>query len=289
MRFGILGETRALGAGGVEVALGGPKRRAVLALLVLDAGRIVGAERLVDGLYGEDVPAGAANAVQAQISRLRQVLPVPIEGHPAGYRLAVDPDEVDAHRFARLAEEGRRALGAGDPERAAGLLREALGLWRGPALADVGDAPFAAARAVRLEELRLAAVEDRIEADLRGGRPRDVVAELGELVAAHPLRERVRGQLMRALAGSGRQAEALEAYESARRELADTLGADPGPELAAVHLAVLRGELGRGPEPSADVPRETGPSGHVPRGTLSPLAPSAPQAAPSRPALRAAS
>ena len=180
--------------------------------------------------------------MQSQVSRLRQVLPVAIEGHPAGYRLAVDRDAVDAHRFQRLAGEGRDALGAGGPERAAGLLRDALELWRGPALADVGEAPFAPAQAVRLEELRLGAVEDRIEADLTLGRHRGLVAELGEVVAVHPLRERLRGQLMRALYGSGRQSEALEAYEAARRELADSLGAGPGAELAAVHLAMLRGD-----------------------------------------------
>ena len=265
MKVGILGAIRVLAADGAEVALGGPRRRAVLALLALDAGRVVPAERLADGLYGQQAPAGVANAVQSQISRLRQVLPMPIEGHPAGYRLAVDPDEVDAHRFQRLAAEGREALAAGEPERAAGLLRDGLELWRGPALADVGEAPFAVAQTVRLEELRLGADEDRIEAELELGRHRALVADLGELVAAHPLRERLRGQLMRALYGSGRQSEALEAYEAARRELADSLGADPGAELAAVHLAVLRGDPAL--LPGGNVPRETGVGGHVPRGT----------------------
>ncbi|CAG6393542.1 winged helix-turn-helix domain-containing protein [Streptomyces cocklensis] len=266
MKFGILGATQALGADGAEVALGGPRRRALLALLLLDAGRPVSGERLVDGLYGEDPPAGVGNAVQSQVSRLRQVLPVPIEGLPAGYRLAVDPDQVDAHRFQRLGAQGREALAGGEPALAARLLREALALWRGPALADVGDAPFAAAQVVRLEELRTGAVEDRIEADLALGQHRSLVAELGELVAAHPLRERLRGQLMRALYDSGRQSEALAAYEDARRELADSLGADPGPELAAVHLAVLRGEPTAAPP---DVSRETGRGGDVPRETSS--------------------
>ncbi|WP_327289894.1 AfsR/SARP family transcriptional regulator [Streptomyces sp. NBC_01198] len=264
MRFGILGATQALGPDGAEVALGGPRRRALLALLLLDAGRPVSGERLIDGLYGEGPPAGAGNAVQSQVSRLRQVLPVPIEGLPAGYRLAVDPGQVDAHRFQQLAVQGREALTSGQPGVAARLLRDALALWRGPALADVGDAPFAAAQTVRLAELRTGAVEDRIEADLALGRHRSLVAELGELVAAHPLRERLRGQLMRALSGSGRQSEALAAYEDARRELADSLGADPGPELAAVHLAVLRGEPLAAPR---DVSRETGPVGDVPRET----------------------
>ncbi|WP_202238745.1 AfsR/SARP family transcriptional regulator [Actinacidiphila reveromycinica] len=293
--FGVLGATRVVGAEGADVALGGPRRRAVLVLLALDAGRVVPAERLIGGLYGADVPAGAANAVQSQISRLRQVLPVAVEGHPSGYRLAAEPDQVDAHRFERLALRGREALAGGRPDAAAELLREALGLWRGPALADVGDAPFAGAQAARWEELRLGAVEDRVEAALALGRHRDVVAELGELVAANPLRERLRGQLMRALYGSGRQAEALAAYDVARRELADSLGTDPGPELAAVHLAVLRadpslipdgprkalpnagvgtvlggstGEAASRPFPaSVDVPRETATDASVPRGT----------------------
>lgn len=261
--FGILGGTWALGEDGREVALGGPRRRALLALLLLDAGRLVTNERLIDGLYGEDPPAGAGNALQSQISRLRQNLPAPVEGHPAGYRLAVDPDLVDAHRFQRLAAEGRDALTAGDPRRAADLLRDALALWRGPALADVGDAPFAAAQAVRLEELRIGAVEERVAADLALGRHRALVAELGELVADFPLRERLRGQLMRALYGSGRQSEALAAYESARRELADSLGADPGPDLAAVHLAILRGE----PEPVGGPAAELPSVAHVSRET----------------------
>jgi predicted ATPase/DNA-binding SARP family transcriptional activator len=256
--FGILGATRVVGADGAEIALGGPRRRALLALLMLDAGRMVSTERLIDGLYGAQVPAGVANAVQSQVSRLRQVLPVPLEGQLAGYRLAVDPDDVDAHRFQRLSAWGREALAAGDPARAAELLRDALALWRGPALVDVGDAPFAGPQTVRLEELRIGAVEDQVEADLALGRHRALVADLGELVAERPLRERLRGQYMRALYGSGRQSEALAAYEDARRELAESLGADPGPELAAVHLSVLRGA----PEPlppAPDVPRETSP------------------------------
>jgi predicted ATPase/DNA-binding SARP family transcriptional activator len=278
--FGILGATRALGADGAEVALGGPRRRALLALLLLDAGRVVTTERLIDGLYGDRPPTGVGNAVQSQISRLRQVLPVPLQGHVAGYRLAVAPDLVDAHRFQRLCVEGRDALAAGDAESAAELLREALALWRGPALADIGDAPFAPAQAARLEELRTGAVEDRVEAELALGRHRILVPELGGLVAAHPLRERLRGQLMRALHGSGRQAEALEAFEAARRELAETLGADPGPELAAVHMAVLRGDpalppptggttvpVPRGTSGEGDVLRTTGTGGDVPRET----------------------
>jgi predicted ATPase/DNA-binding SARP family transcriptional activator len=248
MRFGILGPTQVRRGDGREVAVGGPRLRALLALLLVDAGRVVPAERLIEGLYGGNPPGDASNALQSQVSRLRQLLRdedrpgSPVELHPAGYRLAVDPDDVDAHRFERLAAEGHRALAGGDPPRAAALLREALDLWRGPALADAGDVPSARAQAVRLEELRVGAMEDRAEAELAlGGHPA-LVAELERLVAGYPLRERLRGLLMRALYADGRQAEALARFEEARRTLAEELGADPSPELAAVHLAVLRAD-----------------------------------------------
>jgi predicted ATPase/DNA-binding SARP family transcriptional activator len=248
MRFGILGPTQVRRSDGREVTVGGPRLRTLLALLLVDPGKVVTAGRLIDGLYGGNPPSDAANALQSQVSRLRHLLRdedrpgPPVELHPAGYRLAVEADEVDAHRFERLAAEGRRALGAGDQPRAATLLREALDLWRGPALADAGEVPFARAQAVRLEELRVGAVEDRVEAELAlGGHP-TLVAELEQLVATYPLRERLRGQLMRALYADGRPAEALTVFEEARRTLAEELGADPSAELAAVHLAVLRAD-----------------------------------------------
>ena len=257
MQFGILGPVEAL-IDGRPVAVGGPRVRALLALLLLDAGRLVSTERLIDGLYGEDPPSGAANALQSQVSRLRRGLGDAelVEGQAAGYRLAADPADVDVHRFDRLVREGRQALPA-DPARAAALLREALGLWRGPALADLTDAPFAEAQAARLEEQRVAAAEDRAEAELAIGEHAAVVAPLQDLTAEHPLRERAQGLLMRALYGSGRQAEALAAYENVRRLLADELGADPSAELAEVHLAILRGDDSlRRParEPAAPVP-----------------------------------
>jgi predicted ATPase/DNA-binding SARP family transcriptional activator len=244
MQFGILGPTRVWADDGREVAVGGSRLRALLARLLVDPGKVVGTGRLIDDLYGDQPPAGAANALQSQVSRLRRALPEPslVEFHPAGYRLAAEPGDVDAHRFARLAAEGHRALAAGDQPRAAELLAEALDLWRGPALADVVGAPFAAAQLARLDGLRLAAIEDRVEADLALGQPGPLVPELQSLVEEHPLRERLCGQLMRALYGSGRQAEALAVFEDARRRLADELGADPSPELAAVHLAVLRAD-----------------------------------------------
>ena len=244
--FGILGPTQVRPAGGRELALPGPRLRTLLVLLLLDASRVVSAERLIDGLYGADPPGDAANALQSQISRLRRALSgmdggrTLVEFQPAGYRLAVDRDDVDAHRFARLAADGRRALAAGDHAGAAAVLGQALDLWRGAPLADVPDAPFARVEAARLDELRLAAVEDRIEAALGLGGHRPLTGELVSLVAAHPLRERLRGQLIRALDGSGRRAEALAAYADARRVFAEELGTDPSAELAAIHLAVLR-------------------------------------------------
>ncbi|MEU7896984.1 BTAD domain-containing putative transcriptional regulator [Nonomuraea sp. NPDC049152] len=240
MRFGILGPVEARRADGGAITVGGTRLRALLALLVVDAGRIVPTERLIEGLYGEQAVTGETNALQSQISRLRRNLDTPIEFHPAGYRLAVDVEEVDAHRFERLLREGRATEPAA--QRSA-LLAEALRLWRGPALSDVRDAPFAPAQAARLEELRVDVTEDRVEADLELGRHRELVAELQELVEAHPVRERLRGQLIRAMYASGRQAEALAAFEDARRTLADELGVDPSPELREIHLAALRGEL----------------------------------------------
>ncbi|MBB5079639.1 BTAD domain-containing putative transcriptional regulator [Nonomuraea endophytica] len=240
MRFEILGPTKVRAEDGREVALGGPRVRALLVLLALQAGRIVPAEQLVDDLYGTRPPEGISNALQSQVSRLRRALGKDlVEFHPAGYRLAADPSQVDAHRFEKLAADGRQALGAGDARSAAAVLREALDLWRG---APLSDAPLAEAAATRLEELRLAAVEDRIQADLALGRHRDLVAELRQLISAHPLRERLRAQLMRALYGSGRQAEALTAYEEGRRILDEELGVEPGAEMTAAHLAVLRAD-----------------------------------------------
>jgi predicted ATPase/DNA-binding SARP family transcriptional activator len=248
MRYGILGPTEVRDADGREVTVGGPRLRALLALLLLDAGKVVPVARLIDGLYGGNPPADAGNALQSQVSRLRNVLRdedrsgSPVELYPAGYRLAVEADEVDVHRFERLAAEGRRALAGGDQPRAARLLREALDLWRGPALADLGEVPFAGAQVVRLEELRVSAVEDRVEAELALGGDPGLVAELEQLVATYPLRERLRGQLMRAMYAAGRPAEALAVFEEARRTLAEELGTDPSAELAAVHLAVLRAD-----------------------------------------------
>ncbi|MFI0444419.1 BTAD domain-containing putative transcriptional regulator [Actinomadura sp. 6N118] len=255
MQFGILGPVE-VRRDGLPVAVGGPRVRALLALLALDAGRLVPSERLIDGLYGEEPPSGAANALQSQVSRLRRGLGAAelVEGQATGYRLVVDPEDVDVHRFGRLVKEGRAALKAGAHAAAAELLWEALGLWRGPALADL-TAPFAAGQAARLEELRITAAEDRAEAELALGEY-TIVPLLQEIVAGHPLRERTRGLLMRALYGSGRQAEALAVYEDVRELLAEELGADPSAELAEVHLAILRGDVAQAPAVRTALPAQ---------------------------------
>jgi predicted ATPase/DNA-binding SARP family transcriptional activator len=243
LRIGVLGplEVRA-GPGLPVVEVAGPRLRRLLLRLALDPGRVVTTGQLVDAVWDRDPPAGAANALQALVPRLRRLLPDAVGSSPAGYRLAVPAEAVDAVRFEALAQAGRERLG-GDPGRARELLGEALELWRGPAMADAATAAFAGPAVARLEDLRLAALEDRVEADLAFGAGDRLVAELEELVAAHPLRERLGGQLLRALAMAGRQADALGAYERLRARLADELGIDPSPELQALHVAVLRGEL----------------------------------------------
>ncbi len=272
MRFGILGPTRAWRDDGSEVPLGGPTRRALLTLLLLRAGEVVPAGRLVADLYGDRPPAGAAHALQSQLSRLRQVLrpEVAVEGVATGYRLAVSPETVDAVEFERLAQEGRDALAAGHPRQAAELLRAASALWRGDALADAAEAESVRADVVRLTEGRLAALEDRIEADLALGDQRNVVPELADLVDRHPLRERLHHQLIRALCDDGRQAEALAAYENVRRRLAEELGTDPGPELTALHRDLLAGPPDPRPAPlPAQLTSFVGRAGDVERvGTL---------------------
>ena len=228
VRIGVLGAVELWGPDGSPVSLGGPRPRALLAVLALNVGRPVPFEQLVDAVYGAEPPSNANHALQSQVSRLRALLPPDtVARHPVGYMLTLDPDEIDANRFERLAAEGRQLLALGDHANARKALTEALDLWRGPA------------PTVRLDDLRLSAVEDRIETDLALGRPN--VAELRQLSEEHPYRERLRGQLMRALAADGRQAEALASFDDARRVLADEFGADPSAALADAHLAVLRG------------------------------------------------
>ncbi|MGP8304474.1 ATP-binding protein [Streptomyces inhibens] len=248
MRFSILGETLARRDDGTVVPLGGPARRALLTLLLVSPGEVVSADRLADEIAsGGSV---SAHALQAQVSRLRAALgAAAIERAGTGYRAVVDPDDVDACRFERLAQEGRTALSDGDAGRAVALLHEALGLWRGTALADIAGSQTAQAAAARLEECRLGALEDRIEGELRLGKSRAAVPELRELVGRHPLRERLAGLLMRALFAEGGQAEALVVFEETRQRLADELGADPSVELVALHRELL--SVDPSPSPAA--------------------------------------
>ncbi|MEV0387452.1 BTAD domain-containing putative transcriptional regulator [Nonomuraea sp. NPDC050643] len=227
---------------GRAVTVRGARLRTLLALLLLNTGRVVSAEKLIDELYGSSPPVGVANALQRQISRLRGALDAPIEYDGTGYRLAADPLEVDAYLFERIASEGSQALAGGDHSSAVALLDRALGLWRGPALAGADAAPSASAHAVGLEELRVTAAEDLAEAELALGEHTKPVGALKELVAAHPLRERACALLMRALYAGGRQADALAVFERTRQALAERLGANPSADLAKVHMAVLAGD-----------------------------------------------
>nr|WP_116950337.1 BTAD domain-containing putative transcriptional regulator [Jiangella endophytica] len=241
MRIGILGPLEVRADDDSLVYVAGARLRALLIILALAPGRLVPIGQLIDGIWGDDPPAGAANALQALVSRLRRALPgLAIESHPAGYRLALEPGVVDAARFEREITAARTAADDAATEHG---LRAALALWRGPALLDVaGSEHFEAAR-TRLDELRLTATEDRADAALRLGRGAELTTELTTLVAEYPLRERLVGQLLRALVAAGRPAAALAAYERTREALADELGTDPSAELAALHTAILRGEL----------------------------------------------
>jgi DNA-binding SARP family transcriptional activator len=240
VEFRILGPLEAR-EGERVIALGGARQRAVLAILLTHANEVVSADRLIDELWGDSPPGTAANVLQGYVSHLRKALgPGAIATRAPGYAIELEPGQLDLHRFEALVEEGGRALSAQEPEQAAELLHEALGLWRGSALADFAYEPFAQAEIARLEELRLAAQERRIEADLALGRHAELVGELEGLVARHPLRERLRAHLMVALYRAGRQAEALDVYQDARRALVDGLGIDPSPALQELERAILR-------------------------------------------------
>jgi DNA-binding SARP family transcriptional activator len=236
VEFRILGPLEVVEQGR-SLALGGARQRALLALLLTRANEVVSTDRLIDELWGERAPKAAANALQYHVSRLRKLLAPShaIITKEPGYLIRVELEELDLLRFERLVEEGQRS----SPEAAARLLREALALWRGPALADVAHESFAQSEILRLEELRLVAVEQRIDADLELGRDAELVAELEALVREHPLRERPRAQLMLALYRSGRQAEALEVYRQTRRLLVEELGIEPSPALQELERAIL--------------------------------------------------
>lgn len=249
MRYLVLGVTEVRDPGGMPVALGGGRVRALVAALAVDAGRPVSAETLIAHVWAGDPPADAAGALQALVARLRRALGrEAVTSEPGGYRLATARDAVDMYEFERLVDEGGAALTGGDPQKAAGVLAQALALWRGPALADLPDrAPVAA----RTDALHRTAQRLRIDAEIALGRASDVLPAVWEAVAAHPLDEAFRAQLIKALRAAGRTADALAAYEETRTVLAETLGADPGPELRALHADLLRPSVPAAPAPAA--------------------------------------
>src|SRR5713226_9446073 len=236
---------------GEPKAIGGQKPRALLAALLLEPNRVVSRGRLIDALWGELPPDTARNTIQVYVSQLRKLLPdVALETAPPGYRLVVDPETVDLFRFVRLGDEGRSRLADGDAAAAAEILRAALGLWRGAPLADLAEELFAQAEIARLEELRLATLTDRIDADLALGQHGQLVPELERLVVEHPLRERLRAQLMLALYRAGRQADALAVYQRVRKTLVDELGIEPGEALRKLERAILAHDPSLGIAPS---------------------------------------
>jgi DNA-binding SARP family transcriptional activator/class 3 adenylate cyclase len=244
IEFRILGPLE-VGADGGAVALGSPKQRALLALLLVHANETLSRDRLIEELWGDAQPASVESALHVYLSRLRRVLDSAGAGSALvrdayGYKLRVEPEQLDAERFARLVGEGSEVLAAGKADFAGKRFREALALWRGPALADLQSERFAITASARLDEQRVSALEQRLEADLALGRDRELIGELETLVAEHPYRERLRAQLMLALYRSGRQAEALSAYREARCTLADELGLEPSQELKQLEQAILR-------------------------------------------------
>ena len=260
MQFRLLGPLEVVD-GDRPLILGGAKQRSLLAVLLLHANEVVASDRLIAELWGERPPATAAKSVQTYVSRLRRELGERrLATRPPGYVIHVEPSELDLAGFEAMLAEARRA----DPVTAGEKLRRALALWRGPPLADLAYEPFAQTEIVRLDELRLAALEARLDADLAAGRHSALVGELEATIAAHPLREHLRAQLMLALYRSGRQAEALHTYRAARQELAEELGLEPGEELRRLEQAILRHD------PSLELP------------AAAPAAPAAPAAGPDR-------
>ena len=246
MEFRILGAVEVVD-GNRPLPLGGARQRALLALLLTRANEVVSVDALIDGLWGPSPPKAAANTVQYYVSQLRKTLgPDRILTRSPGYAVRVESGELDLECFEHLVATGGSVA-----------LRDALSLWRGPALADFAFEPFAQATIGRLEELRVVAVEQRVEADLADGRHTELVGELATLVAEHPLRERLRGQLMLALYRSGRQAEALEVYQSTRRVLIDELGIDPSPALQELERAILRQDSSLGPPAKTPTPERS--------------------------------
>lgn len=243
LEFKILGPLEVATAEG-PLALQGQKQRALLGLLLMHVGEVVSIDRLTDALWGEQPPRTATTSLQNMVVQLRKLLgPDRVITRSPGYALRLERDELDLARFETLVEQAKAA----EPADRARKLRDALALWRGPPLAEFAFESFAEGEIRRLEELRLSALEDRIDADLQAGGGPGLVAELEALVAEHPLRERLRGQLMLALYRSGRQAEALQCYQDARKALVEELGIDPSPALQQLHRAILGQESGLEP------------------------------------------
>ncbi len=248
MEFRLLGPLEARD-GDRELSLRGGKERALLALLLLHANRTLALERIVDDLWGADVPETAQKMVQVYVSHLRKLLPAgTLQTRPPGYALVLEPEQLDLNRFVTALTKAREALDAGDARGAEDGFREALSLWRGPALAEFATEPFAQAEGARLEDLRLYALEGRLEAELALGGHGAAVGELEALVAHHPLRERLRSQHMLALYRSGRHAEALASYQAFRRKLSEELGIDPPASLRELERLMLQ------QDPSLELP-----------------------------------
>lgn len=267
MEFRVLGPVQ-VWSDGVELPVAG-RQRALLALLLVAGGRVVSADRLVDELWGERPPPSALNMLHGSVSRLRKVLGDAVVSIAPGYALKVPPERIDAARFELHVRAGETLLREGDLGAAAARFRDGLALWRGSAFVDASAAPMVANEAARLEELRLVGIELRIEAELGLGRDGSVVAELEALVAEHPHRERLRGELMLALYRSGRQPEALDVYRETRRRLVDELGLEPGRRLRELEHAILA------QDPALDAPAATRPSARPPpasRGRAWPVA-----------------
>lgn len=254
MRFGLLGPLEIVDGAGAPVDVGGHQPRTLLAVLLVAAGRAVSVDAIVDAIWGEEPPASATGTLQSYVSRLRRRIgdQTSLVWDDAGYRLDVPPTAVDHLRFQSLTETGRQLLADGRYAEASDTFRDADALWRGPALVEFLDRDFARSIATRLEEQRVVAIEDRIDADLRLGRHANLVGELTELVQAHPLRESLRRHLALALYRSGRQAEALRALADAARTLRDELGIEPSRPLRELESAI-----------PAKTPRST--SHHSPR------------------------
>jgi predicted ATPase/DNA-binding SARP family transcriptional activator len=252
MRFGILGRFEVADDQGRELELGGLKQRSVLAILLLHAGEVVSRDRLIDELWGERPPATATKTIQVYVSNLRKALGDPVLlTRGAGYVLDIGRADIDAHRFEALLADGRGALGAGDSRGAAKVLGEALQMWRGPPLSDFAYDPFAQSEIARLEDLRLQAVMERIDADLALGAGAELIGELDPIIAANPFQERLRGQLMIALYRAGRRSDALAVYREVSELLREELGLEPSRTLRELELSILRQDVSLDPVPGA--------------------------------------